>query len=67
MAPSDCKNGINLVYYQPQVDSWDNYRLVKARMAFSLTPSGKSQVLGVVSVEAERPWISQAARFICMI
>ncbi|WP_058189501.1 hypothetical protein [Terracidiphilus gabretensis] len=46
------KNGINLVYYQPQVDSWDNYRLVKARMAFSLTPSGKSQVLGVVSVEA---------------
>lgn len=46
------KNGTRLVYYQPQVDSWDNYQLVKARMAFSLTPPQKKQALGVVSIEA---------------
>ncbi len=46
------KNGAKLVYYQPQVDSWDNYQLVKGRFAFSLTPAGGKQTLGVVSVEA---------------
>ncbi len=47
------KNSATLVYYQPQVDSWDNYRLVKARMAFSLTPSAAGKpALGVVSLEA---------------
>jgi len=58
-APSDpgwprqiVKNGTKLMYYQPQVDSWDNYQLIKGRMAFSLTPSGGKDVLGVVSIEA---------------
>jgi len=47
------KNGATLVYYQPQVDSWDSYRLIKARMAFSLTPSaGAKPALGVVSMES---------------
>jgi hypothetical protein len=41
------------MYYQPQVDSWDNYELVKAQMAFALTPAGATKpALGVVSVEA---------------
>jgi hypothetical protein len=35
-----------LVYYQPQVDSWNNYRDVQFRMAFSLTPTGGKQVVG---------------------
>lgn len=33
-----------LVYYQPQVDSWNNYRDLQFRMAFSLTPTGGKQV-----------------------
>jgi len=46
------KNGSKLVYYQPQVDSWDNYQFVKARMAFSLIPAQGKAALGVVSLEA---------------
>ena len=46
------KNGVKLVYYQPQVDSWEKYQLLKARMAFSLTPQSGKPALGVVSVEA---------------
>ncbi|MDR2916081.1 MAG: hypothetical protein LBV74_14860 [Tannerella sp.] len=38
-----------LVYYQPQIDKWDNYKKLSGRMAFSLTPAGKQEVLGVVS------------------
>jgi len=41
-----------LVYYQPQVDSWTNYRDVQFRMAFSLTPTGGKQVVGVVQVKS---------------
>jgi len=46
------KDGAKLVYYQPQVDSWDKYQLIKARMAFSLTPPQGKQAVGVVSMEA---------------
>lgn len=42
-----------LVYYQPQVDSWTNYRDLKFRMAFSLTPSGGKQVIGVANVQSK--------------
>jgi hypothetical protein len=41
-----------LVYYQPQVDSWTNYREVQFRMAFSLTPTGGKQVVGIVQVKS---------------
>ena len=41
-----------LVYYQPQVDSWTNYRDVQFRMAFSLTPAGGKQVVGVVQIKS---------------
>jgi hypothetical protein len=41
-----------LVYYQPQVDSWNNYRDVQFRMAFSLTPTGGKQVVGVVQIKS---------------
>jgi len=41
-----------LVYYQPQVDSWTNYRDVQFRMAFSLTPTGGKQVVGVVQIKS---------------
>ncbi|GAA3759157.1 hypothetical protein [Flavobacterium ginsengiterrae] len=45
-------NGTKLVYYQPQIDSWDDHKIIKARLAFSLTPKDGKQVLGVASVEA---------------
>ncbi|HEY9501318.1 MAG TPA: hypothetical protein VIR01_06820, partial [Pyrinomonadaceae bacterium] len=41
-----------LVYYQPQVDSWTNYRDLQFRMAFSLTPTGGKQVVGVVQIKS---------------
>jgi len=46
------KNGATLVYYQPQVDEWKDYKELSARLAFSLTPTDGKQVLGVVSVRA---------------
>src|SRR6185503_20144744 len=35
-----------------QVDSWANYRDVQFRMAFSLTPTGGKQVVGVVQIKS---------------
>jgi hypothetical protein len=47
------KDGAVLVYYQPQVDEWKDYKEVLGRIAFSLTPKGGKQVLGVASLTAE--------------
>lgn len=41
-----------LVFYQPQVDSWNNHRDLQFRMAFSLTPAGGKSVVGVANVQA---------------
>jgi hypothetical protein len=46
------KDGVTLVYYQPQLDEWQDYRVVKCRMAFSLTPKGGKPILGVASLQA---------------
>src|SRR5215472_12994261 len=46
------KNGTTLVYYQPQIDDWKDYHQIAGRTAFSLTPQGGKQVLGVVSFQA---------------
>jgi hypothetical protein len=46
------KNGTTLVYYQPQIDDWKDYQQITGRAAFSLTPQGGKQVLGVVSFQA---------------
>jgi len=37
-----------LVYYQPQVDDWQNFRELDFRMAFTLTPKNEKAVVGVV-------------------
>ncbi len=42
-----------LVYYQPQVDTWDNYKKMTGRFAFSLTPTGEQEVLGVASFKSD--------------
>lgn len=49
--PRQVKNSSGtLIYYQPQVDEWKDYKELTARIAFSLTPTGGKQVLGVASV-----------------
>ncbi len=42
-----------LVYYQPQVDDWTNYKELDFRMAFSLTPAGGKQTVGVLNIHAQ--------------
>jgi hypothetical protein len=39
--------GNTLVLYQPQVDDWKNFRELDWRMAFSLTPAGGREAVGV--------------------
>ena len=46
------KDGATLTYYQPQVDSWQDYREIKARVAFSLTSPDAPKALGVASLSA---------------
>src|SRR6187200_1285901 len=42
-----------LVYYQPQVDAWTNFKELSFRMAFSLAPKGGKEIIGVVEVQAQ--------------
>jgi hypothetical protein len=42
-----------LIYYQPQVDDWPNYKQIDFRMAFSLTPTGGHETVGVVNIHAQ--------------
>ena len=39
-----------LVYYELEVDAWTDYHDLTADMAFSLTPNGGKQQLGVASL-----------------
>jgi hypothetical protein len=43
--------GSVLIYYQPQIDAWNDYKNMSARLAFSLTPKGGKEVPGVAAVE----------------
>src|SRR5882757_5120590 len=43
----------NLVYYQPQVDAWTNFKELAFRMAFSLTPKGGKEMVGVIELQAQ--------------
>src|SRR5262249_24791331 len=40
-------NGNTLVTYQPQVDDWKNFQELDWRMAFTLTPKGGQQTVGI--------------------
>jgi hypothetical protein len=41
------RDGIRLVYYQPQVDEWKEFRELRARVAFTLTPKGGKPAVGI--------------------
>lgn len=48
--PRQVKSGnTTLTYYQPQIDKWDKYKKLQGRLAFSITPNGGEEVLGVAS------------------
>jgi hypothetical protein len=38
------------VYYQPQVESWNNFEQLDWRMAFSITPTGGKETVGAVTL-----------------
>ncbi|MGB8440136.1 MAG: hypothetical protein WCE26_12145 [Candidatus Acidiferrales bacterium] len=44
--------GNTLVLYQPQVDDWKNFRELDWRMAFSLTPAGGQEAVGVATLHS---------------
>ena len=46
------QGGAKLVYYQPQIDEWKDYRELTGDMAVSLTPAGGQPTLGVASLKA---------------
>lgn len=47
-------DGTKLVIYQPQVDSWEEQRRIKARVAVAITPpQADKPVLGVLWLEAD--------------
>ncbi|PWT72449.1 MAG: hypothetical protein C5B59_15740 [Bacteroidetes bacterium] len=47
------QNGNTLTYYQPQLDSWQDYKELKARAAISLVPKGGKEVLGVADFDCQ--------------
>jgi hypothetical protein len=42
-----------LVFYQPQVDDWNNYQTLNARLAFTFTPTGGKTQVGVMTVQMQ--------------
>ncbi len=42
-----------LVYYQPQVDEWKDFNDLNFRMAFTLTPTGQKEVVGIIVLQAQ--------------
>lgn len=45
------RDGTRLVYYSPQVDEWRDYRDLRIRVAFSLTPKDGKGAVGVAELE----------------
>jgi hypothetical protein len=46
------RNGTKLIVYQPQIENWEKFRVLKADTAVSITQSGHKPVLGVFSWQA---------------
>src|ERR1700728_1303331 len=45
-------SGGTLIYYQPQIDDWKDFRQLEARMAVSIKPTGGQPTLGVIYLRA---------------
>ncbi|HEV8550562.1 MAG TPA: hypothetical protein VGQ57_16065 [Polyangiaceae bacterium] len=46
------RDGAELIYYQPQLDAWKDYKTLACRLAFTVTPRGGQPVPGVASISA---------------
>src|SRR5262249_22320864 len=46
------QDGARLIYYQPQIEEWKDYRELTGDVAVSLTPAGGEPTLGVASLSA---------------
>lgn len=44
------RDGVRVVYYQPQIDDWKDQRVLSARMAFLITPRGGKATPGIVTL-----------------
>ena len=42
-----------LIYYQPQVDEWKDFKALSFRMAFTLKPKGQKEVVGIMELQAK--------------
>jgi hypothetical protein len=42
----------SIVYYQPQLDEWRNFKELEARMAVSIRPKGGQPTVGVIYIQA---------------
>src|ERR1700710_950764 len=47
------QDGARIVFYQPQIDDWKEFRQISGRMAIALTPKGGKQHVGVVTVQMD--------------
>lgn len=47
------ENGARLVYYQPQIDDWRNFKDLDFRLAIEVTPEGGQPALGVLEIHAQ--------------
>lgn len=45
--------GGQITLYQPQVDDWQNFKVVDARIAFAVTPTGGKEQVGVATVSMQ--------------
>jgi hypothetical protein len=46
-------NGARIVYYQPQVDGWQEFKRLDLRMAITVTPAGGKMQPGVVTAQMQ--------------
>lgn len=61
------KGGKELTIYQPQVDSWQDYKQLHVRFAFALKEKkAKKDIFGVAEVDAETV-VDQAARVVAVL
>lgn len=42
---------VTIVYYQPQIDDWKDFKELTGRMAISITPRGEKSQVGVVTMQ----------------
>jgi hypothetical protein len=45
------RDDATLVYYQPQIDDWKDFKEVSGRMAISVTPRGGKPQVGIIAVQ----------------